>query len=115
MAAFTFAHSAFPSAGPYSRAPINASASGANAIVAGAPGRTIVVLGYVFVAAGAVEVTWESGGGSLLSGPMSVGANGGVSLAYNEKGHFWTLPGESLVMDLSGAVVVGGHLLYSTF
>jgi hypothetical protein len=40
------------------------------------------------------------------------GANGGVAAAYCPVGHFETAAGEALNINLSGAVAVGGHVVY---
>jgi hypothetical protein len=92
---------------------INASSSGNNTIVASVAGRRIVVTKYKIVAAGAVTVTFESSGGTVLDGPCAYAANGGVCEPDSENGHFSTLPGEALVLNLSGAVQVGGHVKYA--
>ena len=92
---------------------INASSSGANTIVAAQPGYIIVVTAYKIVCAGAVTVTWESSGGRDLDGPCAFAANGGESTPVSPDGHFWTDLGEALIMTLSGAVQVGGHVAYT--
>lgn len=94
-------------------APVNASQAGANTIVAAVADRVIVVLAYKIICAGDVVITWESGGGSILDGPCSFSANGGESSPDSERGHFWTGRGEALILNLSGAVQVGGHLKYA--
>jgi hypothetical protein len=92
---------------------INAALSGSNTIVAAVAGRRIVVLFKKEVAAGAVSIRWESSGGLILSGPCSTPATGGAVDGEMEGGHFATLPGEALLMNLGGAVQVGGHLKYA--
>lgn len=95
-------------------AAINASSSGNNVVVAAADADArIVVLGYSLVCAQAVVASWESESGLVIGGPCSFGANGGISVEEAEHGHFATEPGEDLVLDLSGAVQVGGHLVYA--
>jgi hypothetical protein len=91
---------------------INASASGNNTIVAAVGGKKIKVLQYKVVVSANVTVTWESSGGSVLDGPCAFAANGGEAPPYCPVGHFDTLTGEGLVMNLSSAVQVGGHLKY---
>lgn len=93
-------------------AAINSSSSGNNTVVASVAGQQIVILSYTIVASGSVTVTWESGSGSVLGGPMAIAANGGVSTTYNPTAHFVTAVGESLLLNLSGATQVGGHLEY---
>lgn len=97
---------------PIFRAPINASSSGNNTIVAAVTGKTIVVLKYKYIASGAVIATWESSGGTILDGPCSLAANGGAQEPHNDHGHFAAVYGEALVLNLSAAVQVGGSLVY---
>lgn len=96
------------------RIQVNASASGNNTIVAAVTGKKIRVLQYKVICAGAVTVTWESSGGTVIDGPCAFSANGGEAPPYCPVGHFETLVGEGLVMNLGGAVQVGGHLIYVT-
>lgn len=100
---------------PY--APINASASGDNTVVAAVSGRKIRVQNYTAVAAASVSVTWKSGA-NLISGAMPFAANGGAAPAAggpNANGSDGILEcnlGEALIMNLSGAVLVAGHVKY---
>lgn len=94
------------------RSAINVSSSGLNLIVPATPGYSIVVFQYKLVCAGAVSVTWESSGGTVLDGPCAFAANGGVSEPKNEMGHFATVKGEGLSIFLSGATQVGGHVVW---
>lgn len=93
-------------------APINISSSGNNTIVSAVAGKKIIVLGYVTVCAGAVSVRWQSSGGTILDGPCAFAANGGAAPPMAECGHFETVAGEGLVINLGGAVQVGGHVVY---
>jgi len=94
------------------RADINANLAGNNVLVAGVALTQILVLQYVEVCNGAVVVTWLSSGGTVLDGPTSFIANGGAAPPFNYLGHFQTLVGEDLIMNLVGAGRVGGHLVY---
>lgn len=92
---------------------IDHAASGDNTIVTGVTGKKIRVLSYTIVAAGAVLVRFESGAsGTALTGQMSLAANGGISAAFNEGGHFETAAGALLNLELGGVVSVDGHLSY---
>ena len=108
----TPARTFFGTGDPLAQASINISSAGANVVIPAVPGRSIIVLLYKIVCSGAVTVTWESSGGTVLDGPCSFSGNGGESAPYSEHGHFRTLRGEGLVIDLSAGVQVGGHLLY---
>ena len=93
---------------------IDHATTGDNEIVAAVSGKSIRVLDYAYVCAGAVTVRFEAGAsGTALTGQMSYGANGGINKGYNPNGHF-TLPvGIALNMELGGNVSVDGHLQYA--
>jgi hypothetical protein len=97
---------------PNLKADINASSNGANTIVAASAGMIVIALQPVIVCSGAVTVTWESSGGTIIGGPMSYAANGGYAPPLNPHGHFQTLVNEGLVLFLSAGTQVGGHLDY---
>lgn len=96
---------------------INTASSGDTTIVPAIAGMRIRVVGYTALAAGAVVVTWKSAS-TALSGPMTIGGSVGLSMAQNQStdqsefGIIQTAPGEALVLGLSAAVQVGGHLNY---
>lgn len=96
------------------RVDINASSSGNNTVVSAVANKKIRVLQFLMVCAGSVNCTWESSGGSTLSGPLPFAANGGTAPPYCPVGHFETVTGEGLVLNLGSAVQVGGHLVYVT-
>lgn len=93
-------------------AAVSASSAGDNTLVALVAGKAIRVTSYVLVAAGDVAASIESSGGRILGGPMSLGTTGGVAAPFNPGGYFQTDVGEALVINLGGAVQVGGHLSY---
>lgn len=97
-------------------APIAVSSSGDNTIVTAVAGKKIRVLGYVLVANAAVNTKWKSGAGTDKTGLLYNAANGGVSapVVGDPSEVFWfeTAAGEALVLNLSGAVAVGGHVVY---
>jgi len=99
-------------------AAISASSSGDNTIVAAVTGQKIVLVSYVVVAAGDVSVTWKSGASTSLSGAMALAANGGAAPGAGPltpagvAGLLETAGGEALVLNLSAAVSVGGHIAY---
>lgn len=98
-------------------AKIDASSSGSNTIVAAVTGKKIRVLSYVIIAAGAVTAKWQSAT-TDISGGMALAANGGAAPSVSVLspggtfGVLQTEPGEALNLNLSGAVSVGGHLVY---
>lgn len=90
----------------------SADSSGNNLLIPGITGIVLIVFQYSFVCAGAVTVSWESSGGTVISGAQAYAANGGIERVWRDHGCFRTLKGEGLVLDLSGAVQVGGDLMY---
>ena len=96
-------------------ASIGAAASGDNTIVAADTTRRIKVLSYVIIADGAVVATWKSGSGTNLSGGMNLLAGSGVAAAPGgPSGGWWleTAVNEALVLNLSSATGVRGHMSY---
>ena len=98
-------------------AAISASSSGDNTVVAAVPNRRIKVLNYVAIAASDVSAKWKSGS-TDISGAMAFAANGGVAPVGGPNTPvgmvplFQTEQGEALVLNLSGAISVAGHLAY---
>jgi len=99
-------------------APISCSSSGDNQIIAGVTGRRIRVCGYVLSGGGNVAAKWRSATTDktgLLNvsvvNPFTVGmpSLGGIGEPF---GWFDCATGEALNLNLSGAVAVGGHVLY---
>lgn len=92
---------------------IDHATSGDNTIVAAVTGKKIRVISLAIVAAGAVSVRFESAaGGTALTGQMALPANGGFAPPASRWGHFETVAGELLNLELSGAVSVDGWLKY---
>lgn len=95
---------------------ISAANSGDNTVVAADATRKIKVLDYAMVSEGTVTTTWKSSGGTSLSGAMPLVVNTGVATgAGNAPGTHWlfeTVAAEGLVLTLSGATGVRGHLAY---
>jgi hypothetical protein len=99
-------------------APVNATATGNNTIVAGVAGMKVRVLHYTLIASAAVTVTWQTSSGGALSGGMALAGPGqGLSSAFADQeiraGLIETAVGDALILNLSGAVAVGGHLTYA--
>ncbi len=82
-------------------------------IVAAVAGKRIRVLSFFLVAVTAVTVRFEStSGGAALTGLMSVGATDVLAPGYNPLGHFQTVAGQLLNLELGGTVQVSGALTY---
>lgn len=96
-------------------AAINVSASGDNTIVAADATRRIKVVSYAFVCSSTVNVTWKSGAGTNLSGAMAFIANTGIAPGTSSPSQgpiLQTAVNQALVLNLSGAVQVSGHMSY---
>lgn len=95
---------------------IAASSSGDNTIVAAdAAGRKIKVVSYALLASAAVTTKFKSGAATDITGGFALAANGGVSCPGAPSAHlFETAANTALVLNLSGAIAVGGHVSYMT-
>jgi len=95
------------------RAQISAASIGDNTVVAAIPGKRIKVIGYALVSTSANTIRWKSGAAANLSGAMALAANGGLSSPSDKNTvEFETAVGEALVLNLTGATNVGGHVVY---
>lgn len=94
-------------------APITASAPGATEVVAAVTSKKIRVLSYILIANGTVNTKFQSHVAPTdKTGLAYLVANSGVSVAFSPIGHFETVSGEALDINLSAGVAVGGHLTY---
>lgn len=92
---------------------ITASSSGVTNVVAAVTSKKIRVLAFVLTSNAAVNAKFQSHVTPTdLTGLLYMGASGVLPGAYNPKGHFQTLSGEALDINLSGAVTVGGWMIY---
>lgn len=97
------------------RAIIDAAASGDNTLVAAqGAGNAIRVHQLFLIAAGTVNVRFESGaGGTALTGQMNLVANTGFVLPFSPVPWFVTSDNALLNLELSAAVSVDGALVYT--
>lgn len=86
---------------------IDIASSGANTVRAAESDGDLVITGFGFVAAGAVDVTFKQGS-TALTGAMSIAANGGIAVPHNPNGHFVIPKDAAFVITLGGAVQVSG-------
>ena len=92
---------------------IDHAASGDNTLVAAVAGFKIRVLSITLVSGGTVTVRFESAAsGTALTGQMQLTAQAGFSSGYSPVGHFETISGELLNLELGGAVSVDGFMTY---
>lgn len=91
--------------------PIEQSATGT--LVFGIPGKQIVVLSAWLVASANVNAKFQTSTGPVdITGPAYCVQNGGIVLGFNGGGWFATAVGDSLILNLSAGVAVGGSLSY---
>lgn len=96
------------------RAVIDHATSGNNTLVAAVAGKIIRVYQVVLISAGTVTVRFESAAdGTALTGQLSLAVNVGFSSGFCPVGHFETLSGQLLNLELSGNVSVDGWLVYA--
>ncbi len=95
------------------RAVITASSSGATTIVSAVTGKKIRVLSCGISANAAVNVKFQSHATPTdITGLLYLTDKGGYGAGFSPAGHFETVAGEALDINLSGAVAVGGFLTY---
>lgn len=94
-------------------AAINASASGVTTVIAAVASKKLRILGFFLITNGAVNVNFQSHTTTTTkTGTLYCAANGGVSSGFGQFGWFETVAGEALDINLSGAVSVGGQIVY---
>lgn len=95
-------------------AAIAVSSSGNNTLVSAVVGKKIRVLAYNLIGNGAVNAKFQSGAsGTDLTGLKYIAAaGGGICAPFNPLGWFETASNTLLNLNLSGAVAVGGELVY---
>ena len=93
-------------------APIETSSN--STLVLGVQGRQIVVLDLWVVCSATVNVKFQTSTGPIdLTGPAYCIQNGGIVLPFSAGGWFETAVGDSLLINLSIGVPVGGSLAYT--
>lgn len=99
-------------------APITASSSGATTIVAAVTAKQILVVGFTLTASAAVNAKWQSHTTTATATGLYYflgAASAPLPAGFMPVGHFATVAGEALDINLSGAVAVGGSLTYVEF
>jgi len=95
-------------------AKIDAATSGDNTLVAAVTGKKIRVLaGSLTMTGTAVTIRFESAaGGTALTGQMTPTQGSTITVPFCPLGHFETVAGELLNLELGGAQSVDGWLVY---
>jgi hypothetical protein len=93
---------------------IDAATSGDNEAIAAVTGKKLrVIAGSLTMTGTAVTIRFESSaGGTALTGQMTPAQGQTIPLPYCPVGHFETVAGESLNLELGGAQSVDGWLVY---
>ena len=95
---------------------INATADGANTVVAAVSGKKIRVLGYVLNVNAPGTVQWKTGASANLSGAMEFPDGGGATAPMcdptSETFWFETVAGEALTITNAVGVDALGHVTY---
>lgn len=95
------------------RVTLNSNTSGDTTLVTTPNANTKVrIVSCWIMANGAVNVKFGNVTANTYGGIMYLAANGGIVLPWNERGWFATGLGDSLKINLSGAVLIGGDLHY---
>lgn len=102
---------------PIQYAVVDAASSGDNTLVAAVTGKKIKVLaGSLTMTGTAVTIRFESAAsGTALTGQMTPAQGQTISLPFCPVGHFETVAGELLNLELGGAQSVDGWLVYITY
>jgi len=93
---------------------IEASSSGNTQVIAAQSGKRIRVIAYNLMAAGSVNVKFNSAS-TKISGLKYLIANTGMVCGDLEKGWFETASGEALNINLSASVAVEGEIVYVVY
>lgn len=97
----------------YQRVPVEVSASGNNTVIAAIPGKTIEIMEICLIPAADVTVKLISGT-TDLTGDMVFDVPGfRLEALYTGVPHFVGGANEAFIVELGGAVQVGGWAIYS--
>ena len=96
-------------------AAINVDGADSDEIIAAVTGDKLRVFSYNIKCSGAVNITFEEGGGTDLTGAIPLTANGDLGAPMNcgQFGCFETSAGEALNLLKSAAVNCDGHITYA--
>lgn len=94
------------------RTAISINAAGDSTLVAAVSGHRIRVVSLWLVSNGTTEVKFQSGASSDLSGPLWLENQSKFDLSEAEYGHFETVEGEALTINLTTKIRLGGSLTY---
>jgi hypothetical protein len=108
------ARSSFNFPNPLTQVPINVNVGGDTVLVLGLPNKQIKVFRLKLITAMAVTLLFKDGA-TVIDGPLSFSSNEGMVLdfpGYDSPPWYTTSFGNSLILNCSSAVQVGGNLDY---
>lgn len=91
------------------------SASGTSTVVAAQGGQRIRVLQLCVITGGANNVKFQSNGTTDLTALFPLAQNGGFVMPYSDIGWFNTAIGESLTINMTGAVSTAIQLVWCPY
>lgn len=91
---------------------LSAAASGDNTLIAANTTRAIKIWQIIGTNAAAVNVIFLAGA-TALSGTMVFGGAGSINLIYNGMPYFTVPPNNAFIVNLSGAIALGGLVYYT--
>ena len=93
---------------------INFATSGNNDLIPAATDKQILLFRLLIVFESAVTIEFRDGATNALTGSMTFGAGGSISLDEEDEPWFTTTAGNALVLNLDSAVQVSGRAYYRT-
>lgn len=99
--------------------PIDFTATGDNAVVAGVAGLRVKVFQLFLVVSAATTLRFKDDGGTNLTGPIAMLANGSIVLDFvrgsreADQPWFTTSPGNAFVINQTGTAQVSGRMYYT--
>lgn len=102
-----------PTTDTLTNAAINASSTGDNVIVSTQSAQTVRVFRMYFVVSAATTITFKSGGGTALSGAISLLANGAIVLDFDGEPWFLTTASQAFIINQTGTAQISGTIYYT--
>lgn len=93
--------------------PINFAASGDNTVIAAptSPARSLTVVKFFFMAAGATDIIFKCGA-RTLSGPLPFTTGVSIFADYDPIGWYTAFANEAFILNSSNAVQISGTVYY---
>lgn len=91
---------------------VNFAVSGNNNLIPAQTGKQILLFRLVIVFESAVVIQFRDGATTALTGAITFGSGGSITLPEEEHPYFTTTSGNALVLNLDSAVQVSGRAYY---